>query len=134
MFYPSGRQRCVIGRSCRSSTRQVTRQKASGTRQVFVRRSLFHSSHGLLVTAGWEDYANAVAGKNGAVLFAGCVAGGRSKMNCATEWSDGRLGCAAEEVEGTLNVVRLFLGKPSPELANCARRAPSAETSVKSAV
>jgi hypothetical protein len=24
---------------------------------------------------GWGDYADAVAGKNGAVLFAGCVAG-----------------------------------------------------------
>jgi len=26
-------------------------------------------------TGGWGDYANAVAGKIGAVLFAGCVAG-----------------------------------------------------------
>jgi hypothetical protein len=30
---------------------------------------------------GWGDYADAIAGKNGAVLFAGCVAGveGESK-------------------------------------------------------
>src|SRR6266481_2085169 len=33
VFYPSGRQRYVISMTYRSSTRQITRQEASGTRQ-----------------------------------------------------------------------------------------------------
>jgi hypothetical protein len=32
-FYPSTRQRCVFGSTYKSSTRQITRQKASATRQ-----------------------------------------------------------------------------------------------------
>jgi leucyl-tRNA synthetase len=37
VFYPSGRQRWAIGRTYKSLTRQITRQKASGTRQEFLR-------------------------------------------------------------------------------------------------
>jgi hypothetical protein len=33
MFHPSTRQPCTIARTYKFSTRQVTRQKASGTRQ-----------------------------------------------------------------------------------------------------
>ena len=42
---------------------------------------------GGLDVGGWRDYANAVAGKVGAVLFAGCVAGveGEGK-DVETEW------------------------------------------------
>jgi len=36
-FYPSGRQRVVIGRTYKSLTRQITRQEPSATRQVFIR-------------------------------------------------------------------------------------------------
>jgi len=40
VFYPSGRQRYVISMTYRSSTRQITRQEASATRQemLFNRR------------------------------------------------------------------------------------------------
>jgi hypothetical protein len=34
MFYPSGRQQCVFRGAYKSLTRQITRQKPSGTRQV----------------------------------------------------------------------------------------------------
>jgi hypothetical protein len=37
-------------------------------------RKLSYGAAGFDV-GGWGDYADAVAGKNGAVLFAGCVAG-----------------------------------------------------------
>ena len=36
-FYPSDRQRVVIGRTYKSLTRQITRQEPSATRQVFIR-------------------------------------------------------------------------------------------------
>jgi len=38
VFYPSTRQPFVIASTYKSSTRQVTRQQPSPTRQVFVRR------------------------------------------------------------------------------------------------
>ena len=39
MFYPSGRQRCGLSSSYKSSTRQITRQEPSMTRQVAYRKS-----------------------------------------------------------------------------------------------
>ena len=38
-------------------------------------RFRFKSDPAIFQAGGWGDYANAVAGKVGAVLFAGCVAG-----------------------------------------------------------
>jgi hypothetical protein len=64
------------------------------------------AENGGLVAGGWGDYAGAVAGKIGAVLFAGCVAGveGEGKdvetecyaKSLTVEWSGGVMGGVAQ--------------------------------------
>ena len=62
-FYPSTRQRCEFGSTYKSSTRQVTRQEASVTRQVF-RLTIGRTNFPLRVDAllhddlYWQEHGN----------------------------------------------------------------------------
>ena len=74
---------------------------------------------------GWEDYANAVAGKVGAVLFAGCVAGveGEGK-DVETECGEKSVNFGGDEKPGyslcTTSECSAFSGTPNHAAAKLA--------------
>jgi len=63
-----------------SANPESTQDRYGSTGQVFDQEGVGTGVEGVAENCGydaggWGDYANAVAGKIGAVLFAGCVAG-----------------------------------------------------------